>query len=181
MKPAGELTGAGWRIVFVRSGDRIAHHVELADGDQREPLLVSIEGSPDEPSPASPPLQQVHFQPLPGGGQAALLVGMAGRSHWSAAVEVPADGRQAAFEIACRAVAPPAWLGSSYRLESKLTVEYSPTSVWLGPLELAIEPLGQAAAPTWTLGQQVLQLAVSPPAGRWPQTIIWRYALRCRT
>lgn len=180
MKPAGELIGAGWRIVFVRSGDRIEHRVCLADGDHYEPQIASVEGSADEPWPASPPLQQVHFQPCPDGRQAALLVGMAGRSHWSAAVEVSADGRQAAFEVACRAASPPDWLGSSYRLETERTFDWSPTHVWLGPLELAIEPLEHHSAPTWMLGQQNLQLAVALPEGRWPQTISWRYTLTFR-
>ena len=40
---------------------------------------------------------------------------MAGRSHWSISVEPTANGPGFLFDIACRTIARPAFLGSRYR------------------------------------------------------------------
>jgi hypothetical protein len=108
------LEGGGLRIVFHRRGDRYGHTIEaIADGRVRA-VLKSIEGDAAEPWPASPPFQQLHFEERPGGKRVALLVGMAGTSHWSASVEFdPLEG-VAVFDVACRMRAKPEWLGSQY-------------------------------------------------------------------
>jgi hypothetical protein len=175
--------------VFFRAQDRIAHRVEVAAGGGYEPLLESAEGSPEEPWPASPALQQVHFQPTPDGRQAALLVGMAGRSHWSASVEVSGDGAAAVIEVACRAKSRPDWLGSTYRLLAQRTGQASldqllpeaeAAAVLVGPLALISKPVIPAAPQQWTLNRELLQLTPPPPSGTWPQTIAWRYVLQER-
>lgn len=180
MKPEGELVGVGWRIVFFRAADRIAHRVELAAERGEGPVLESVEGSPDQPWPASPALQQVHFQPGANGRQLALLVGMAGRSHWSSSVELSGDGSQATFEVACRAKSPPEWLGTSYRVLGQHAVEHCAPRVSVGPIALIGEPLPPAPPPQWTIGQGLVRLTVLPPAAAWPQTIAWRYVLQAR-
>ncbi len=117
--------GAVLRLRFFRAGDRFAHRLELAEGDSIRPLLESLEGTAAEDWPASPPLQQLHVEERPT-GKVALLVGMAGRSHWSLAVETAPNGFL--FRAACRLREPPAKLGSRYRLlhpagESWVTAE----------------------------------------------------------
>lgn len=175
MSTVGELAGAGWRIVFFREHDRIAHRI--VSGDAQQPLIESLEGAADEDWPASPPLQQVHFQPGRGGGSAALLVGMAGRSHWSAAIELDGPGRLAVFEIACRVSGSPGWLGTSYRLTGPDTIGYSAGALRVGPIELPSPPSESNCLP-WSVQQTILRLAVVPDAGAWPQTIRWGYTLR---
>lgn len=178
LKPAGELTGAGWRILFLRRDDRIAHRIELATGrstlgglakgDVFEPLVESIEGSADDPWPPSPALQQLHFHQQTSGGNAALLVGMAGRSHWSAAIEMASDGRQASFELACRSAGQPVWLGTQYRILAHGPIEIVSGGAQIGRLVVSSHF-------PWTIEHRILQLPAAPSADRWPQTIIWRY------
>src|SRR6185295_18531562 len=90
------------RVTFKRQGDRYGHLVELVTGGQATPLLKSIEGTPDEDWPASPALKELHFENRPDGKQVALLVGMAGRSHWSLSVELDPIAEQVEFDVACR-------------------------------------------------------------------------------
>ncbi|MDX1945596.1 MAG: hypothetical protein SFU86_09310 [Pirellulaceae bacterium] len=114
------------RIEFPRVGDRYAQVLSLVSANgQVMPLLESIEGSPADNWPASPPLQNLHLQDLPDGRRVALLVGMAGRSHWSASIETIPGQAALLFDIACRTSDPAATLGNRYRLltavESRLS------------------------------------------------------------
>jgi hypothetical protein len=172
----GELVGAGWRIAFFRAADRVAHRVELTAAGSCQPLLESVEGSPEEIWPASPALQQFHLQRGPDGRPLALLVGMSGRSHFSASVGLAGDGGSAVFEIACRAKSPPAALGTTYRVLGPQAVERSPAGVLIGPLTLGSEVT--EPPPTWNASGQQLRLSVAAGDGAWPRTISWRYTLR---
>src|SRR5436853_5119442 len=84
-------TGRGLRVAFTRVKDRFAHTVWLLEGDAATPLWASVEGSDADDWPASPALQQLSIETLPDGRRVALLVGMAGTSHWSLSVEPAAD------------------------------------------------------------------------------------------
>ncbi|MFM7073965.1 MAG: hypothetical protein ACKO38_19435 [Planctomycetota bacterium] len=78
-------------------------------------LLESCEGQSGDIWPASPPLQQLLVESRAEAGQVALLVGMAGRSHWSLSVEPLADRIGFRFDAACRLSGPPEWLGHVWR------------------------------------------------------------------
>lgn len=114
-KPAAELEATGLRIVFARRGDRYAHRIEVWDADARAWViaLVSREGSDEETWPPSPPFQQLHLEHRKE-GDVVLLVGMAGRSHWSAAVEVCPERKLLKFDVAIRIQAAPTRLGTAY-------------------------------------------------------------------
>jgi hypothetical protein len=108
--------GVGLRVEFERRGDRYAHVISrVGPGGKVRPLLESVEGLPTDDWPASPPLQSLHMQELPDGKRAALLVGMAGRSHWSASIEIAPGKAEIVFDIACRCGAGRRQLGSEYR------------------------------------------------------------------
>jgi hypothetical protein len=167
------------QIAFDHLGDRFGHAVIIAgnaapiasaaagpSADSR-PLegfqLVSVEGTPEESWPASPALQQQ----LSGEGhfaEAALLLGMAGSSHWSLAAQVDQDGN-VVIEVACRLKQKPVWLGSTYQLPRNVRAEWrsdelaeealevrlhgrrGSARVWIEPLEgrqTAIELLAEA-------------------------------------
>lgn len=114
-----ELGSLGsWSIClrFVWCGDRYAHQLELTQDGQSWVLVRSLEGADGEAWPASPALQQLDIQTSGSGGSCALLLGMAGKNHWSASVETKAESL--VFDIACRAQAPAEWLGSSYQIDS---------------------------------------------------------------
>jgi hypothetical protein len=113
--------GIGLNVEFRFRGDRFTHLISLVAAEKSIPLLESVEGTAAESWPASPPLQGLHIEALPDGRSAALLVGAAGRAHWSASIEASPTSaltyKAAAlvFDIACRTEAPSARLGTTYR------------------------------------------------------------------
>ena len=111
------LQTAGVRVEFVWHEDRYAHRILVGDGLHWTERLESVEGTPHDDWPTSPPLNSLHREER-GHTQLALLVGMAGKSHWSASVELDPPGN-VRFDIACR-VSPAGQgvLGSHYRVVS---------------------------------------------------------------
>lgn len=109
--PAGIL-----RVEFLKRGDRYGHIISLIDASGAAiPLLESIEGTATDDWPASPPLQTLSIEELSPNGKVALLVGMAGSSHWSASIEPASQAAELAFDIACRHAKEPRRLSSCYR------------------------------------------------------------------
>ena len=109
------------RIDFFKLGDRFGHRLSVVlrdeyGGETPIPLAESVEGPPDDPWPPSPPLQSLSMEKLPDDQTAALLVGMAGRSHWSASIVTnDFDARMLKFDLACRCQAIPGSIGSEYQ------------------------------------------------------------------
>lgn len=103
-------------LCFVWCGDRYAHRFEWNEDGQSLIGIESLEGADHEAWPASPALQQLNLQTNGSGGSCALLLGMAGKNHWSASIEARAESL--VFDIACRAQGPAQWLGSSYQISS---------------------------------------------------------------
>jgi hypothetical protein len=103
------VDGQRLAVEFDRSADRFGHRVMWLDGDVDSTLLTSLEGTATDRSPPSPVLQQLHIEDRaasPGNtsntSRVALLIGLAGRSHWSLSVE-PCDKAAAFdFDVACR-------------------------------------------------------------------------------
>lgn len=110
-----DASGRGLRVEFVRVKDRYAHVISRLDGELAVLVWESVEGTDSDDWPASPPLQQLSLETLSGDRRVALLVGMAGTSHWSLSVEPAADGIAFIFDVACRVKSTPERLGSMYR------------------------------------------------------------------
>ena len=112
--------GLRLRVEFNWRGDRFGHLISAVhpSGEIR-PLLESIEGAPTDNWPPSPPLQSLSIETLPDGRRVALLVGMAGGSHWSASIEAVPDRAEFLVDLACRHTKQPTSLGSSYQRRSK--------------------------------------------------------------
>lgn len=117
--PTSETTleADGVRVVFFHDGDRIAHRLEVRDVATNGwgPAITSLEGRADETWPPSPPFQQLHVEQRPT-GPIVFLIGMAGKSHWSAAVETSADRKSIRFDVAVRLQVRPEQLGSAYAI-----------------------------------------------------------------
>ncbi len=112
---ATATSGVTLRVAFVWWQDRFGQVISVGTpGGDLATVLSSIEGDAQELWPASPPLQSVSLGPLADGRQAALLVGMAGRSHWSASVEALSGRAALVFDVACRLGSLPASLGTQY-------------------------------------------------------------------
>jgi hypothetical protein len=191
-RPDAVLEADGVRVAFVRQRDRYAHRVDVFDataGGWRTEL-ESVEGTADDVWPAGPPLQHLHVEQRTE-GPVALLVGMAGRTHWSAAVEVvrgALDGAKVIrFDIAARLPAAPGagqgggpsggpsgaaepWLGTTYR---RLTSE--------GRERLLVRPLdGAEHVGADSLGDACFVIRPSGLAlegSAVARTIAWRYEI----
>ena len=112
----GSLESARWRVSFFRLGDRVAHAIFSREAGGEVELYRSLEGTDADDWPPSPPLKELSFEQRPGGVQLALLVGMAGASHWSLSVELDPATERLTFDAACRLSGVPRWLGSTYEL-----------------------------------------------------------------
>jgi hypothetical protein len=75
------------KLVFEKTADRWGHRWSSVSAGVEHPFLTSVEGTPDQNWPPSPPLQEISQHTLEP-GDAALGVGMAGQSHWSASYSV---------------------------------------------------------------------------------------------
>jgi hypothetical protein len=160
--------GQHLRVVFQRRSDRVAHAIQWLD-DQRRVLLQldSVEGTPADAWPPSPALQHLRVEPRGGGQQVALLVGMAGRTHWSASVEADPLGGRLIFDIACRLPQPPLQLGSQYQMRGGPPTDAT-ADQWLPspPIETSARLIQQGAL--WRLDANAL-------IDQFPATARWRY------
>ena len=109
--------GITLRAAFNWWVDRYGHAISVVHASGKiSTVLTSIEGDASEAWPASPPLQSISVEEVASGRNAALLVGMAGRSHWSASVEAIPGQAALVFDVACRIGTLPAKLGSRYTI-----------------------------------------------------------------
>ncbi len=103
-------------VQYSKFHDRLSHTIGIQVGDSYLPLLESIEGSEEEPWPASPPMQQMVQECFAPGAPPVLLgVGLSGNGHWSTAVETM-DSKRLKFDVACKNSKNAFWLGSQYRV-----------------------------------------------------------------
>lgn len=115
--PSLFIAGQEISLSFLRKGDRLGQRLTASAPDQAPVLLLeSWEGTPAESWPASSPLQSLSIEELTPGNPVALLVGMAGKSHWSASIESLSSGTGWRWDVACRASLTPDYLGSTYLL-----------------------------------------------------------------
>lgn len=179
------LEGGGLRLELRREGDRFHHRVWAVHADGEALLLESVESAADEVWPTSPPLQELHLESRPGGQELALLVGMAGRSHWSLSVALDAAAGRLSFDVACRVRGAAGHLGSAYR--SPLAWQRRPATGELEALAglhtARFEP-DRAVVPAsrvdYLAPDRVVVLPQAPadngePAG--PRTVRWGYVV----
>src|SRR5438067_13480407 len=142
------------RLEFARLNDRYAQRISLIAADGAiQPLLESVEGSPHDDWPSSPPLQSLTIETR-GDHVVALLVGMAGGSHWSASIEAVAGKAELIFDIACRHGAKRGALGSRYRRVSgaakELAIRGEGANISLTDDGVAIRPADGVDSPGTT-------------------------------
>ena len=173
---------------FAWREDRYGHEISWTPRPSDDPqvVLTSIEDRPDEHWPASPPFQSLDVQGATGKRPVVLLVGMAGKSHWSASVELDPPGERSRFDVACR-VHPEAGsvLGSRYRVHRSINadaarqVTIGNTSLERG-LFLAAED--DAAPARVVLTERTIGITPTrEPAGEQTTTIRWGYTVQTAT
>lgn len=113
-------SGDGLRVEFAKQGDRFGHSIFSICSGEASLLLKSVEGSPDDFSPPSPPFAELHRQ-----NEAIFLSGATTIGHWSMSVNVK-NGRLC-FEVACRLKSEVERLGSTYQHHGldEFNVEYT--------------------------------------------------------
>jgi hypothetical protein len=173
------MEGGGLRITFTRLADRFGHAIALVNGDMLTPLLESIEGQSDDAWPPSPPLQELHIEQRAGGVQVALLVGRAGRAHWSASIALDPQARRVEFDIACRTREPAARLGGGYRLPQTVAELTDSRARWSTSPAARLEVVakGESLATFRADTPDQLAIAISSESGPWPRTVRWGYAI----
>jgi hypothetical protein len=123
--------GTDIRLGFQRVFDRWAHGWYSLDPDQPVAWMQSVEGTPDQDWPPSPPLQELNQLQLEP-GNSVLGVGMAGHSHWSASysIEQAPDGSTSVkSDLAClqkKPITAPATassLGSTYEFSQNCVIQ----------------------------------------------------------
>lgn len=187
--PVGD--GTLLRVDFDRSHDRWKHRVSLvmpAGSSVVSPVMLfeSQEGTSEEDWPASPPLQFVSIEARPKKPPVALLMGMAGGSHWSASIEQHPAELALRFDIACRAAARPERLSSSYRFAPRAELmnfnEDAGVVRFLAAglaFELAAEAAPDSPLPALGLDERNLQVFFGEPTSDEKRTYRWVYRLRC--
>ena len=172
------LTGGGIRVAFRFERDRFAHAIEIADGDAWIPLLNSIEGTPDDDWPASPPLQSLHRESR-GAKQVALLVGMAGKSHWSASVELDPQQGSLLFDIACRVLGElQERLGSSHVLLHPARLIDDEAIVWtLDRASWRLTCRGDCGAARLSTTPELIRISPCGDSAIARRTVRWGYEL----
>ncbi len=178
--------GVGIFVSFVKQKDRFGHVVALIQGDECTPLFVTLEGTDEEDWPASPPFQEIHMEDRTD-GMVALLVGMAGDSHWSAAVEPLDESGGIHFSVACRMKGYPIQICSRYGCameevaEPKL--ERDGPWVWsVNGVEVCVDVIAQEQYPTPELPANAKGFEVNASLDHepFPKTIEWRYKIWVR-
>ena len=177
----------GLTVEFPRCGDRFASVLKL----RGEPLAESREGDADEDWPSSPPLQQLSIEDL-GNGPVGLLVGMAGHSHWSLAVEARSvetenggDAGLLVFDAACRVRGAGGSLGSAYRLAENITVEIQAASLLTKCNDTVLEWSAESGKDfarcelEWNASNRILAVRVAAPLAT-DGTVRWKYRVRVR-
>ncbi len=172
--------GEGLRATFFWRVDRYAHRIDRIEGGIATPLLESVEGSNLDRWPPSPPLQQLTVEPLSEGRPVALLVGMAGASHWSLCAEREPDATALVFDVACRVKEADARLGSAYRSLVRHELK-GPTALLHRaggqgqPAAVELLPVSHSpAAPQITVDGRGVLIA-APAANSANQTVRWKY------
>jgi hypothetical protein len=169
--------GISLRLNLIWARDRFSQRISVVTKGQAELILQSVDRDDQEAWPPSPPLQQLLVEDRPN-GPVALMVGMAGDSHWSASIEQRSGPNGFRFDVACRIGSQPLRLGSSY-LASQLAKSLSSRQLVLGGAKASVlistQESGPAAAAQVEIAQsQTISIRNSQSAGP-PSTIRWMY------
>ncbi len=165
--------GIGFRLTFVWHRDRFAHTVGIVDNERLSPVLASLEGSDDDDWPPSPPLQNLTIEDRRDGHRVALLVGMAGTSHWSVSIEPAADEIGFIVDVACRVKTRPRNLGSVYRAMA-VPAQVDNTQAIVGGL-VGVDAQGTESI--LEIAESDIVVRPSHVASEAPITVRWQYRI----
>lgn len=171
--------GGGLSIALARVGDRYRHAVSIGAGDSTRVILQSLEGADQEAWPSSPPFQELHLERPRNAFETALVVGRAGRGHWSASIEADGGQETITFDVACRCSGAIDWLGSRYHCLAGPLLDGGRTFVLTPEYELQVlegdlQLTEDGATPVFAI---VPRYSALPTA----QTVRWKYRIARRS
>lgn len=174
-----DAAGCGLRVTWYRDEDRYGHVIAYVAGPAATACLAVEFGRGRDPWPASPPLQQCSLERSSRGRQTALLIGMAGKSHWSQSVETDSTAMSLTFDVACRLHRQPLWLGSSYRASYPLEAISSSRVRLIVAAGVELALTGDAPDSPFPVRMEVCgnRVAIAADLGKLqiPSTVRWRY------
>jgi hypothetical protein len=159
------------RLVFDHRGDRWGHRIEFDRNGEWVVAFSSIEGTATDDWPPSPALQHIHLQTFSLSGPTALLVGKAGASHWSAAIEADREAGVLRFDIACRLSSGPKYLGSTYSIIKDRT-ESAPRRP-----RIEVAMINDACLRAIQASETEMSVCVTSESLPEPRTIRWKYVV----
>ena len=172
---AGDLS-----VRFAWQGDRFGHELGVIASETFLPIARSMEGTPEDDWPESPALQSLDLNSGPAPNSLALLVGMAGKSHWSASVEV--HGEELRFDVACRLHRQDlGLLGSAYvalgqpRLHDQCTVRIARAGTAAKSAGILISLDERFPDTRWEVAGDRLRVLPVAAATQVAQTVRWGY------
>ncbi len=165
--------GPNLRIIFDRRADRWGHRIELLDDGAMMAAIESVEGSAIDNWPPSPAFQTLDVETRAGERQIALLVGKAGESHWSAAVEADGAAEVIAFDVACRFTTDPEFLGSRYSvIGGSATWPRGVPCFVISAIDEGVRRVVQTDE-----RQRTMTIQVNDQNASLPRTVRWKYTL----
>ena len=118
MTPTNSLSAGSLSVRFYKSNDRLEHMIGIDTTSSFVPVLESVEGTPQDSWPSSPPMQQIVEEKIAADNHPVLLgVGLSGNGHWSLAIETHRNS-MLKFDIACKNSRSSDTLGSKYRIST---------------------------------------------------------------
>lgn len=99
---AYSLRDANFELSFRHVRDRWQHCLSVRNHDVWSPLLTSVEGSPTDGVPPSPPLQDLRFEQLADEVFEFQLLGQSGKGVYSAAVRYDGGAGSVDFDLCVR-------------------------------------------------------------------------------
>jgi len=172
--------GCGLQITFDWQRDRFTRSISAVDAKRDVVLLASLEGTNDDEWPLSPPLQSLAIEQREEGRQVALLVGMAGRSHWSMSVESWPNEQTLVFDAACRIHESPTMLGATYQ------TMFAPSRLGSQSFDIGHECKFESAAMSDSAQSMVhesegrISLRIDTNKASLPKTFRWQYTISRR-
>ena len=187
MKETVLFAGGGLSVALSHACDRYCHTVlagagdNTGAGDNMRAILGSLEGADQEAWPSSPPFQEVHIERPRNGIETALVVGRAGRSHWSASIEADRSQEAITFDIACRSSGAIEWLGSRYRCLVEVGALPDGARTLVLTPEYELEVLEGDLQLTEMVATRALTITPRFRSSPTAQTVRWKYRIARRS
>lgn len=171
----------GLRATLAWVDDRFVQYIDWVAGAQSFRLMESVEGTADDAWPPSPALQQLSVENRSQKRQVALMVGMAGQSHWSVSIENEPQERKLIFDVACRIAEPSSDLGTQYRTTSPITLLSEDHGVEVAvagrSCQVILESTGRGESDLIQYKKDIIHIVATQKLSQFPDTLRWKYSL----